>query len=174
MWDDAAVDRLLDRAEAAEPNGAEGGEGVAVNDYMDRFKVADFTWAKGGEEEAQPEAIAEAARGLEGCEDDEGFWSELLGDARAQREAMDSIYMGRGKRERGEIEYRERWLGVGAAEEGKGEGGKGEGGGHGGDEPPAPRDPNKKLKRDVAGAGAADLLTWDPNHQATAVYVTAV
>eukprot|EP00966_Prymnesium_polylepis_P053789 1243146-Prymnesium_polylepis.1 len=59
VWDDAAVERLLDRRQAGDDDGGTSGvdkdDSDVRNAYMDSFKVADFTWSKDADEEGAKE-----------------------------------------------------------------------------------------------------------------------
>ena len=104
MWDDAAVERLLDRRQAGDDGGGTSGvdkdDSDVRNDYMDSFKVADFTTEGKGDDEA-------AAAEEEEVEEDPEYWESLLAGRSAQERELMQLQMGRGKRERQTLDYRE-------------------------------------------------------------------
>ena len=123
VWDDEALERLLDRSQIVPDKEEESGE----DDYLASFKVADFamrdaapeateTWGKGTEDAAKPKSTDDKA----------SFWQGLLGDKHAQlleaeqqRAALEEAGKGKGKRKRKVINYAE---GLEKAEEDDGEG----------------------------------------------------
>ena len=81
VWDEGAVNRLLDRSQMDELEGTEDGEQQdGSSSYMDGFKVADY-----GKQEAEAEAEAEAPPAdEEGEGEGEDYWTALLGERSAQ------------------------------------------------------------------------------------------
>eukprot|EP00897_Mesotaenium_endlicherianum_P005376 jgi/Mesen1/4867/ME000244S04038 len=110
-YDDAAIDRLLDRSSAGEdPTNVDEG---ADNQYLDAFKVAKFTYVDGRdvgdgvkegmelEEEEQEEAGGgEAPGGEPDAAQRERYWESLLRDRHEELRVRKLEALGKGKRQR--------------------------------------------------------------------------
>ncbi|KAK9828698.1 hypothetical protein WJX72_001585 [[Myrmecia] bisecta] len=121
VYDDAAIERLLDRSDLLHqpPDQEEEKEG----DLMKAFKVANFEFM---EDEADQNGT-----GKDGEAEDAGvpppdtsktsasFWGELLKDKFAELEEAETSALGKGKRERKQVNYQDPSLPVaaGAADE---------------------------------------------------------
>ncbi|KAL1496220.1 hypothetical protein AB1Y20_016183 [Prymnesium parvum] len=150
VWDDAAVERLLDRRDDAQKGGSSGvdkDDSDLRNEYMDSFKVANSTWGKGQEEEHLREEE-------EDPEEDPEYWESLLGDRSAQEQELMQLQMGRGKRERQALNYRE--VNMPLYEEGHEVAEK---------DDKARQKRFKHEEREGAPWSQPELLAWDPVHE---------
>lgn len=107
IWDDEAVDALLDRA-TGEDKPAEGPDGEKkehwTNEYLSSFKVAQYTTREADEEEPEEEddteVIKEAAQ-----EADPDYWEKLLRHHYEQEQETQAQKLGKGKRVRKQVNY---------------------------------------------------------------------
>ena len=117
-WDDAAVDRLLDRSTAdggaevgatvgpGQPPGAEVVAGAAAPGLLSGFHVAEYTTVEEGADATDPSG----SRAGESAEADEpDYWKKLLFSRwEAHQSGDDPSVLGRGRRNRGEApDYRQ-------------------------------------------------------------------
>lgn len=86
IWDDASVERLLDRSVAWEGHDASGAE--EEDDYLKAFKVAQF--------EVQPEENQGEA---------DNYWDKLLQERFNREQEIKQAQLGKGKRQRKQIQY---------------------------------------------------------------------
>uniref|UniRef100_A0A915M2R6 Uncharacterized protein n=1 Tax=Meloidogyne javanica TaxID=6303 RepID=A0A915M2R6_MELJA len=106
VWDDDAVDKLLERAEdetkesaAAAPDEPERKDWA--NDYLSSFKVATYiTKEDEPEEEDETEVIKEALQ-----EADPDYWEKLLRHHFEQEQELERAHLGKGKRVRKQVNY---------------------------------------------------------------------
>nr|CAD2191886.1 unnamed protein product [Meloidogyne enterolobii] len=105
VWDDDAVDKLLERAEdetkevAAAPDEPERKDWA--NDYLSSFKVATYiTKEDEPEEEDETEVIKEAVQ-----EADPDYWEKLLRHHFEQEQELERAHLGKGKRVRKQVNY---------------------------------------------------------------------
>ncbi|GJN29461.1 hypothetical protein PR202_gb17687 [Eleusine coracana subsp. coracana] len=93
-YDDAAIERLLDRDQADEEECLEEDDD---DDFMKGFKVANFEYIdeEKAKEEARRKAAAEAANAAKA-----GYWEELLKDKYDVQKVEEHTTMGKGKRSR--------------------------------------------------------------------------
>uniref|UniRef100_J3MBV3 Uncharacterized protein n=1 Tax=Oryza brachyantha TaxID=4533 RepID=J3MBV3_ORYBR len=96
-YDDAAIDRLLDRDQA---DGEEPVEDEEDDEFLKGFKVANFEYideakALAAKEEARKKAEAEAANA-----DRQNYWDKLLKDRYDVQKVEENTSMGKGKRSR--------------------------------------------------------------------------
>ena len=108
-WDDAAIERLLDRTAAEARDAAED---EPEDDLLAAFKVAHFepTAAAPQAADAAGPATASASAAAVAASEDEaapaaGFWDSLLGERYEDDEARATAAMGKGKRTRKVVSY---------------------------------------------------------------------
>uniref|UniRef100_A0A1I7T7X1 DNA helicase n=2 Tax=Caenorhabditis tropicalis TaxID=1561998 RepID=A0A1I7T7X1_9PELO len=115
VWDDAAVDFLLDRDKKEEAAaGPEEGEGKAdwQNEYLSSFKVASYqTKEAEGQEEEEEEEMEVIKEGDE-KEPDPDYWEKLLKHHYEQDKEIESQKLGKGKRVRKQINYASENMGT--------------------------------------------------------------
>ena len=95
VYDDAAVDSLLDRSQ----EGIEEKESWA-NDYLSSFKVATYQTKEGGDAEEDIEVLKQEADNT-----DPAYWEKLLRHHYEQAQEDISRSMGKGKRQRKTVNY---------------------------------------------------------------------
>ncbi|PIO74437.1 helicase protein [Teladorsagia circumcincta] len=105
VWDDAAIDALLDRDRDTEPKDKDGEKKEHwTNEYLSSFKVATYTTRetddKDEEEEEELEVIKENDR-----EPDPDYWEKLLRHHYEQDQEMEAQKLGKGKRLRKQVNY---------------------------------------------------------------------
>lgn len=114
VWDDAAVDFLLDRNKDEKQEGGEEGEGKAEwqNEYLSSFKVASYQTkeAEGAEEEDEDEM--EVIKEGDGKEPDPDYWEKLLKHHYEQDQEIESQKLGKGKRVRKQVNYASESMGT--------------------------------------------------------------
>uniref|UniRef100_A0A914YFZ9 Helicase C-terminal domain-containing protein n=1 Tax=Panagrolaimus superbus TaxID=310955 RepID=A0A914YFZ9_9BILA len=103
IWDDEAVEALLDRTVGDEPKEVkEGGKKKEhwTNEYLSSFKVAQYVTREADEEEEEPdrEVIAETVN-----EPDPDYWDKLLRHHYEQEQETESQKFGKGKRVRKQL-----------------------------------------------------------------------
>eukprot|EP00850_Spirogloea_muscicola_P004476 SM000019S05020 [mRNA] locus=s19:556386:566850:+ [translate_table: standard] len=106
-YDDAAIDRLLDRSQMQPEEEANEDE---ENQYLTAFKVANFKYVAEEERAALEKEEAERLRKA-----DEQFkldaqgratiWEGLLGISSQQQQTNDTVELGKGRRSRNEVNY---------------------------------------------------------------------
>ncbi|KAK0409561.1 hypothetical protein QR680_004620 [Steinernema hermaphroditum] len=101
IWDDAAVDALLDRNTEEKKKGEEGGEGQEkhwTNEYLSSFKVATYTTREADDDKKQDdiEIVKETQ------DADPEYWKKLLRH-HYEHEAQQTF--GKGKRVRRQVNY---------------------------------------------------------------------
>ncbi|UMM35871.1 hypothetical protein L5515_008295 [Caenorhabditis briggsae] len=115
VWDDAAVDFLLDRDKKEETGpGPEDGEGKAdwQNEYLSSFKVASYqTKEAEGQEEEEEDEIEVMKEGDE-KEPDPDYWEKLLKHHYEQDKEIEAQKLGKGKRVRKQINYASENMGT--------------------------------------------------------------
>ncbi|KAF1751258.1 hypothetical protein GCK72_017812 [Caenorhabditis remanei] len=114
VWDDAAVDFLLDRDKKEEAAAPEEGEGKAdwQNEYLSSFKVASYqTKEAEGQEEDEEEEVEVLKEGDE-KEPDPDYWEKLLKHHYEQDKEIESQKLGKGKRVRKQINYASENMGT--------------------------------------------------------------
>ncbi|VDN02899.1 unnamed protein product [Thelazia callipaeda] len=104
IWDDEAVDALLDRS-ADDPKEKSGEKKEHwSNEYLSSFKVAQYTTREADEEEVEDEdkteVIKEAAQ-----EADPDYWEKLLRHHYEQEQETQAQKLGKGKRVRKQVNY---------------------------------------------------------------------
>ncbi|KAK6104410.1 CHD C-terminal 2 domain family protein [Brugia pahangi] len=104
IWDDEAVDALLDRS-ADDPKEKSGEKKEHwSNEYLSSFKVAQYTTREADEEELEDEdkteVIKEAAQ-----EADPDYWEKLLRHHYEQEQETQAQKLGKGKRVRKQVNY---------------------------------------------------------------------
>jgi hypothetical protein len=99
MWDDAAIERLLDRSAIATEARDPAEEEAPEDEFLAAFKVAHF--------ELQPaEEGAQAQGGTdEAAAPVPDFWDSLLAERYAEEEAAAAAALGKGKRKRKVVSY---------------------------------------------------------------------
>uniref|UniRef100_A0A8R1E8I9 Helicase C-terminal domain-containing protein n=2 Tax=Caenorhabditis japonica TaxID=281687 RepID=A0A8R1E8I9_CAEJA len=117
VWDDAAVDFLLDREkkdETAATGGAEDGEGKAdwQNEYLSSFKVASYQTKEAEGQEEEEEEETEVIKEGDGKEPDPDYWEKLLKHHYEQDQEIESQKLGKGKRVRKQINYASENMGT--------------------------------------------------------------
>ncbi|XGW08722.1 hypothetical protein V3C99_011215 [Haemonchus contortus] len=105
VWDDAAVEALLDRDRDTEPKDKDGEKKEHwTNEYLSSFKVATYTTRetddKEEEEEEEMEVIKENDK-----EPDPDYWEKLLRHHYEQDQEMEAQKLGKGKRLRKQVNY---------------------------------------------------------------------
>ncbi|GMR60998.1 hypothetical protein PMAYCL1PPCAC_31193, partial [Pristionchus mayeri] len=107
VWDDDAVDALLDRTRGEEPKG-EGGEGKEkkdwTNEYLSSFKVATYTTKEAEEEQEEEEEEREVIKQDAGVQDPD-YWEKLLRHHYEQDQETTAQTLGKGKRVRKQVNY---------------------------------------------------------------------
>ncbi|KHJ49017.1 CHDCT2 domain protein [Trichuris suis] len=99
IWDDAAVDALLDRSQV----GIEEKENWA-NEYLSSFKVAEYVTKQAAEEEEEEDEVTEVLK--EEVQDaDPDYWEKLLRHHYEQQQEDLSRQLGKGKRIRKQVNY---------------------------------------------------------------------
>lgn len=114
VWDDAAVDFLLDRDKKEETAAPEEGEGKAdwQSEYLSSFKVASYqTKEAEGQEEEEEEEMEVIKEGDE-KEPDPDYWEKLLKHHYEQDKEIESQKLGKGKRVRKQINYASENMGT--------------------------------------------------------------
>uniref|UniRef100_A0A915CFX8 Chromodomain-helicase-DNA-binding protein 3 n=2 Tax=Parascaris univalens TaxID=6257 RepID=A0A915CFX8_PARUN len=107
IWDDGAVDALLDRTPGDDTKEG-GGDGEKrehwTNEYLSSFKVAQYTTREADEDEVEDEedteVIKEAAQ-----EADPDYWEKLLRHHYEQEQETQAQKLGKGKRVRKQVNY---------------------------------------------------------------------
>lgn len=109
VWDDAALERLLDRSQVVASE-----EDQEEEDYLASFKVADFEMRSGDEDNKEGWDMGAGAAEAGPKVNKAAFWQDLLGDTHAQlveerrRQAeLEAEGRGKGKRVRKAINYSE-------------------------------------------------------------------
>ncbi|VDD91675.1 unnamed protein product [Enterobius vermicularis] len=104
IWDDEAVDALLDRGSGDEPTGDGDKKEHWTNEYLSSFKVAQYTTREADEEEQEDEddteVIKESAQ-----EADPDYWEKLLRHHYEQEQETQAQKLGKGKRVRKQVNY---------------------------------------------------------------------
>ncbi|WKX97540.1 hypothetical protein Q1695_013309 [Nippostrongylus brasiliensis] len=105
VWDDDAVDALLDRSRDTDPKDKDGEKKEHwTNEYLSSFKVATYTTRetddKEEEEEEEMEVIKENDK-----EPDPDYWEKLLRHHYEQDQEMEAQKLGKGKRLRKQVNY---------------------------------------------------------------------
>uniref|UniRef100_A0A0K0CZG6 PHD-type domain-containing protein n=1 Tax=Angiostrongylus cantonensis TaxID=6313 RepID=A0A0K0CZG6_ANGCA len=105
VWDDAAVDALLDRCRDSDLKDKDGEKKEHwTNEYLSSFKVATYTTRetddKDEEEEEEMEVIKENDK-----EPDPDYWEKLLRHHYEQDQEMEAQKLGKGKRLRKQVNY---------------------------------------------------------------------
>uniref|UniRef100_A0A7E5A0P2 DNA helicase n=1 Tax=Panagrellus redivivus TaxID=6233 RepID=A0A7E5A0P2_PANRE len=104
IWDDDAVDALLDRTvgEAPKPEEGEKKKEHWTNEYLSSFKVAQYVTREADEEEEpeEREVIAEEVN-----EPDPEYWEKLLRHHYEQEQETEAQKLGKGKRVRKQVNY---------------------------------------------------------------------
>ncbi|KJH48544.1 CHDCT2 domain protein [Dictyocaulus viviparus] len=105
VWDDAAVDALLDRCRDSDLKDKDGEKKEHwTNEYLSSFKVATYTTRetddKEEEEEEEMEVIKENDK-----EPDPDYWERLLRHHYEQDQEMEAQKLGKGKRLRKQVNY---------------------------------------------------------------------
>ncbi|GMT16754.1 hypothetical protein PFISCL1PPCAC_8051, partial [Pristionchus fissidentatus] len=110
VWDDDAVDALLDRTrgEEVKKEGAEGGAPGEkkdwTNEYLSSFKVATYTTKEAEEEQEEEEEEREVIKQDVG-EADPDYWEKLLRHHYEQEQETSAQKLGKGKRVRKQVNY---------------------------------------------------------------------
>ncbi|KAG1665916.1 hypothetical protein FOA52_004505 [Chlamydomonas sp. UWO 241] len=115
VWDDTAVDALLDRTELIARVGVEEEEDDDGDDMMKAFKVANFQMREEADDDGTADKAAEpdVDQLLQEVCPDQGtaelpsaaFWDNLLADRHAHMRASELMMLGRGKRKRTQVQY---------------------------------------------------------------------
>uniref|UniRef100_A0AC34GUB4 DUF1087 domain-containing protein n=1 Tax=Panagrolaimus sp. ES5 TaxID=591445 RepID=A0AC34GUB4_9BILA len=107
IWDDEAVEALLDRTVGDEPKeaSATGGEKKDwTNEYLSSFKVAQYVTRVLDDEEEKTEAPAEVVI-EETKEPDPAYWEKLLRHHYEHEQESEVLKLGKGKRVRKQVNY---------------------------------------------------------------------
>ncbi|XP_013407009.1 chromodomain-helicase-DNA-binding protein 4, partial [Lingula anatina] len=106
-WNDEAIDKLLDRTVMSREDEDKGASGL--NDFFSSFKVAKYVSAEGGEPEDEEEEEEK-----EKDKNDPTYWEKLLRPSydhikteEMLEEARKIASLGRGKRQRKQVNYRD-------------------------------------------------------------------
>ncbi|XP_019855875.1 PREDICTED: chromodomain-helicase-DNA-binding protein 5-like isoform X1 [Amphimedon queenslandica] len=101
VYDDKAVEALLDRSQGSGEDGPD--ENLLANEYLSQFKVASYVMKEKGEEpEAEPEIIQTEEPETP---NDADFWEKLLRHHYEQQKEIEAAKLGKGKRVRKQINY---------------------------------------------------------------------
>ncbi|CAL2045343.1 unnamed protein product [Caenorhabditis brenneri] len=114
VWDDAAVDFLLDRDRKEEGAPEDGGEGKAdwQNEYLSSFKVASYQTKEAEGQEEEEEDEMEVIKEGDEKEPDPDYWEKLLKHHYEQDKEIESQKLGKGKRVRKQINYASENMGT--------------------------------------------------------------
>ncbi|CAI2355389.1 unnamed protein product [Caenorhabditis sp. 36 PRJEB53466] len=114
VWDDAAIDFLLDRNKDEPSADAGEGEGKAdwQNEYLSSFKVASYTTKEAEGQEEEEEEDMEVIKEGDGKEPDPDYWEKLLKHHYEQDQEIKSQRLGKGKRVRKQINYASENMGT--------------------------------------------------------------
>ncbi|KAI1709997.1 CHDCT2 domain-containing protein [Ditylenchus destructor] len=106
VWDDKAVDALLERIDEREIAKEENKEKKEhwTNEYLSSFKVATYTTEEAKEEEEQ-EDDTEVIKEEFNQQEDPDYWEKLLRHHYEQEQEMVQQTMGKGKRVRKQVNY---------------------------------------------------------------------
>lgn len=101
IWDDEAVDALLDRSAISKPQPTEGEKKDWTNEYLSSFKVAQYVTREADEDEIEEdtEIIQEEVQ------EDPDYWEKLLRHHYEQEQEVESQQLGKGKRVRRQVNY---------------------------------------------------------------------
>uniref|UniRef100_A0A8R1HU68 Uncharacterized protein n=1 Tax=Caenorhabditis japonica TaxID=281687 RepID=A0A8R1HU68_CAEJA len=104
VWDDAAVDFLLDRNK--EEEGPTDGEKKEhwTNEYLSSFKVATYT-TKEADEQDEDEVDMEVIKEGDNKDPDPDYWEKLLKHHYEQDQEVEAQKLGKGKRIRKQVNY---------------------------------------------------------------------
>jgi hypothetical protein len=100
VYDDAAIEVLLDRTQGGDDKDAD--ENLLANEYLGQFKVASYVMKEKSENEPELEVI----KALEPeTPDDPDFWEKLLRHHYEQQKELEAAKLGKGKRVRKQVNY---------------------------------------------------------------------
>ncbi|PAV85356.1 hypothetical protein WR25_12784 isoform B [Diploscapter pachys] len=103
VWDDGAVDALLDRNRETEGKQEEGKKEHWTNEYLSSFKVATYTTKEAEEHEEEEEEMEVIKEGDK--EPDPDYWEKLLRHHYEQDQETEAQKLGKGKRVRKQVNY---------------------------------------------------------------------
>ena len=112
-YDDAAIDRLLERNQAEEEE--DDPENAGANEYLSQFKMANYGFKDGEEMDPENDPDTEVLK-AEADLDDPSYWEKLLRHHYEQEREEHAGRMGRGKRERKQVRYTETAMQQAAAQ----------------------------------------------------------
>ncbi|XP_048729194.2 chromodomain-helicase-DNA-binding protein 5-like isoform X3 [Ostrea edulis] len=103
VYDDEALDKLLDRTQAGQVE-----REMAMNEYFSSFKVATYAFKEEEEEEPETEVLKQEAEHA-----DPAYWEKLLRHHYEQQQEDMSRTLGKGKRIRKQVNYNDGMTGHG-------------------------------------------------------------
>ncbi|KHJ95791.1 CHDCT2 domain protein [Oesophagostomum dentatum] len=103
VWDDEAVDALLDRTRDNEPKDGDKKEHW-TNEYLSSFKVATYTTRETDDKEEDEDEEMEVIK-EDDKEPDPDYWEKLLRHHYEQDQEMEAQKLGKGKRLRKQVNY---------------------------------------------------------------------
>ncbi|EYC35781.1 hypothetical protein Y032_0985g3291 [Ancylostoma ceylanicum] len=105
VWDDEAVDALLDRTRDTDPKDKDGEKKEHwTNEYLSSFKVATYTTREADDKEEEEEDEMEVIKEND-KEPDPDYWEKLLRHHYEQDQEMEAQKLGKGKRLRKQVNY---------------------------------------------------------------------
>ncbi|KAJ1348376.1 choline dehydrogenase 3 [Parelaphostrongylus tenuis] len=106
VWDDAAVDALLDRCRDSDLKDKDGEKKEHwTNEYLSSFKVATYTTRETDDKEEEEEEEMEVVIKENDKEPDPDYWEKLLRHHYEQDQEMEAQKLGKGKRLRKQVNY---------------------------------------------------------------------